>query len=119
MEKLQKLMNDIAEWSDSEFSGSTRSLPAAHHLKQEVDELIAALYAFHNSERKGGDKELNRLYSDVCFEFADCLMLLLDTARMVGCDADSLHDYCRASLKLIKLGGGASPMKTGLLGTCQ
>jgi len=66
---LRELQDTIGQWSEVTFD-DTGPLPKIHHLKREVDELLAEPY-----ER---------------FEYADCLILLVDAARKAGLSADAL-----------------------------
>ena len=43
MKDLQKLMNDISEWSDATFGEGQRNPAIVHHLVKEVPELIEAI----------------------------------------------------------------------------
>ena len=43
MNELQKLMNDVSEWSDATFGAMKRNPAIVWHLKKEVNELIQAL----------------------------------------------------------------------------
>lgn len=64
MNSFQDLQDKVAEWSDKQF-GANRppSAPMAHLIK-EIDEVLDSEYDLS--------------------EYADCLMLLLDSARMAG-----------------------------------
>lgn len=92
MEDLQKLMNEVAQWSDKTFSDGvfrgSRALPIARHLSREVDELSDAIkqgLPLHPTE-KMGIKE----FEDIKEELADCMMLLLDCSCHLGVNADEL-----------------------------
>lgn len=92
MKELQDLMNQISEWSDKTFGEGQRSAPIAYHLKKEVDELIDAI---NKAKELGCDEsvgvgEFGRQLQATKFEYADCLMLILDSAHHFGISAKDL-----------------------------
>lgn len=74
MERIQRLQNNIAEWSDKKFGTEDRTLSILNHLKEEVEEAIEAK---NNYEDSPSGLTQQRMAS----EFADCLILILDAAR--------------------------------------
>ena len=92
MEKLQKLMDDIAEWSDGAFGDGQRNPAIVHHLLKEVKELIEAIdiYNYHEKRQNLAVIKEENLSGNVNIEFADCFMLLLDSASHFGLTADDL-----------------------------
>lgn len=66
MSELQKLMDDIRQWSDKTFPNSTE-LSKIEHLKKEVDELRDAIFHEHSK-------------TEIAMEFADCIILILNSA---------------------------------------
>ena len=94
LERLQALMNEVSEWSDKQFNkgifSHERSLPIAHHLKKESEELIEALSSFFITIDRIEDDDLNLRVENIGEELADVFMLLLDCATHMGYDADDL-----------------------------
>lgn len=83
MERIQRLQNNIAEWSDSAFGTDDRTIGILNHLKEEVDEVIEAKQEF--------EEKLDGLTQQkMASEFADCLILLLDAARKSDLNTDLL-----------------------------
>lgn len=84
MNKLEKLMAEYPAWSDATFGDATvrNEMGALHHLKMEIDELIAN--------------------PDDTSEWADCMLLLLDAARRKGHSPDQLFDFCYEKLQVNK-----------------
>ena len=83
MERIQRLQNNIAEWSDSAFGTDDRTIGILNHLKEEVDEVIEAKQDF--------EEKLDGLTQQkMASEFADCLILLLDAARKSDLNTDLL-----------------------------
>jgi len=83
MERIQKLQNNIAEWSDKTFGGSDRTIGILNHLKEEVLEVIEAKELF--------EKDPNGITQQkMASEFADCLILILDAARKSDLNTDLL-----------------------------
>lgn len=80
MNELQKIMNQIAEWSDKTFNSNIeRRLGMIAHLRKEINELDRAISL---------NPEMEDL--DVREEISDCLMLILDIAMHTGINADLL-----------------------------
>ena len=90
MDNLQKLMDDVAEWSDKEF-GDDRILITGKlsHLMLEVPELIDSI------------KE-NQITKNVLYKYADCFMLLIDSARLFGLNAETLINITKEKLSINK-----------------
>jgi len=82
MEELQKLMDNLGEWSDKQF-GTDRPVTAQiHHLKKEINELLLAPF------------------DD--YEYADCLLLLLDAYRKRGGNVKQLIYFSRKKFNIAK-----------------
>lgn len=75
MTELQLLMNRVHAFVLRTFPGP-RAVPALHHLQKEVKEAIEAIEA--------GQKE------EAIKEYADCFILLLNSASNYGLTADHL-----------------------------
>lgn len=98
---LQRLMNDISEWSDKTFGEGQRNPAIAYHLKKEVDELIKAL------EEKDE--------THIRFEYADCMMLLLDSAKHYGFNASHFLFITRMKLNINKTRKWGKPDENGVV----
>lgn len=83
MERIQRLQNNIAEWSDQTFGSDDRTIGILNHLKEEVEEVLEAK---NNFEENPDGLNQQRMAS----EFADCLILLLDAARKSDLNTDLL-----------------------------
>jgi len=117
MEELQKLMNDISEWSDATFGNSQRNPAIVHHLKKEVDELIQS---FNETNACGVDDaigigEFNRAVKKTRMELADCFMLILDSASHFGMTADELIYVSEAKLEINKNRKWGKPDENGVV----
>jgi len=117
MKKLQKLMDDIGAWSDSEFGTAQRNPGIAHHLKKEVDELIEALTLFKASVADDTVKVTEKVgqWNKVVFEYADCLILLLDSAHHFSLSAKQLVYFARRKLKTNKARKWGVPDENGVV----
>jgi NTP pyrophosphatase (non-canonical NTP hydrolase) len=83
MNRIDRLQNNIAEWSDQTFGSDDRTIGILNHLKEEVDEAIEA--------KKDFEAEPNGLTQQrMASEFADCLILILDAARKSELNTDLL-----------------------------
>lgn len=76
-----QLQMDIANWSTAQFPHQTPH-SKIEHLRSELTEL---------------DEDPNDIT-----EFADCFMLLIDTARMVGYDMSEIYNAVKAKLEINK-----------------
>ena len=68
--EIQRLQNELGQWSTQTFGHRTNPSGPINHLKKEVEELA--------------QKPLDPT------EYADCLLLLLDAWRIAGGSADQL-----------------------------
>lgn len=101
-------MDEIMQWSDGQFGEGQRNPAIVHHLAKEVPELIQAFERFH--------KDPSRENSDrVGFEFADCFMLLLDSASHFGLTAGNLLYYTDEKLKINKARKWGKPDENGVI----
>ena len=83
MDELKQLQIDIGMWSDETFGPpNERFVGILEHLKKEVDEIIEDPYD--------------------AMEFADCMMLLLDAARIAGLDPSDLLKMMQKKLEINK-----------------
>jgi NTP pyrophosphatase (non-canonical NTP hydrolase) len=96
-------MEDISEWSDKTFGEGQRNPAILHHLSKEVKELIEAVEKFQASGIKTTPYTDSELHCRAAFEeFADCFMLLLDSAFHFGLSADNLIAFTRQKLEINK-----------------
>lgn len=109
MEELQKLMDDIGEFSDKTFGEGQRNLAILHHLKEEVDEAIEAVGRVLTPDKK----EANAI--KVYDEYADMMILLLDSARSLGIDANMFLNLTRAKIEVNKKRKWGEPDKNGVI----
>jgi len=104
--ELQKLMDDIREWSDATFGEGQRTVPILHHLKKEVDELIEEVMA---------DLELESDSGTSLTEFADTFMLLFDAANHHGFTAANILNAVRGKLEINKKRKWGRPDENGVV----
>ncbi|MDX9789302.1 MAG: DUF550 domain-containing protein [Candidatus Kapabacteria bacterium] len=115
--KLQKLMDDISSWSDSVFGVDQRNPGIVYHLKEEVDELIEAQVECLRklSDPRTTSEDLDISVEKVTNEFADCFMLLLDSAVHFHYTADELIYATRRKLEINKKRKWGNPDKNGVI----
>ena len=113
MNELQKLMDDIREWSDATFGDGQRNPAIVYHLKREVPELIEAIKIYANKVHLG--EECSGDVHKVGYEFADCFMLLLDSASHFGLTAGNLLWYTEEKLKINKAREWGKPDENGVV----
>lgn len=115
--KLQLLMNDVRQWSDATFGYGQRTTSIVYHLKKEVVELIQALNKTYElgCDESVGVGELGRQILRTEFEYADCFMLLLDSAHHFGLSAENIFDLTRKKLEINKKRKWGEPDKNGVV----
>ena len=92
--EITALQHEIGEWSEATFDDPGPA-PKLHHLKAEVDELLAAPF--------------DRI------EYADCLILLLDAARKAGISGDELLEAAYHKLQVNKRRIWGEPDENGVV----
>lgn len=117
MKNLQELMNQISEWSDAQFGEGDRSRAIAYHLRKEVQELIDAMveYRYHEERQNFAIIKEENLTGKVNIEFADCFMLLLDSASHFGLTADDLVKVTEWKLEKNKNRKWGKPDENGVV----
>ncbi len=105
MNELQKLINEIGQWSESTFSHQN-SISKLHHLQKEVAELIHAI------EQAPSESVKN---NDVNHEFADCFILLLDAARKEGLSATNILNAIVEKMEINKSRKWGKPDENGVM----
>jgi NTP pyrophosphatase (non-canonical NTP hydrolase) len=110
-------MNEISEWSDNTFGELQRNPAIVHHLKKEVDELIQALDYTHllGIDESVGAGEFGRQLSKTKMEYADCFMLLLDSAHHFGLNAENILELTREKLGINKARKWGKPDVNGIV----
>lgn len=99
--ELQNLMVDIARWSDATFGEGQRNPAMLHHLKKEVQECIDAVEKFQKgSSIESPYFESEKRCREAFDEYADCFMLLLDSAYHFGLDAQAIILFTRDKLEV-------------------
>lgn len=117
MDELQILMDDISEWSNAIFGVGHRNPFIIYHLKKEVNELIEALDKSNDLGRDNsvGVGEYLRQISKTKMEYADCFMLLLDSAHHFGLTAENIIDLTREKLEVNKTRKCGKPDENGVV----
>ena len=108
--ELQQLMDSISEWSDKTFGESQRNPAILYHLLKEIPELIEAIKELQKLEHANND-----IFEKVFFEYADCFMLLLDSASHIGISAKTLLRYTKKKLEINKKRKWREPDKNGVV----
>jgi len=117
MKELQKLMNNISDWSNKTFGDGDRSVPILHHLQKEVVEAIDMVIEFRDVryDDSVGVGEYGRIWAKMQLEFADCLMLLLDAAQHVNISAEELINATNHKLEVNKTRIWGKPDENGVI----
>lgn len=115
--QLQSLMDDISQWSDATFGDGQRNPAILYHLKKEVDELIEALTELAESgcDDSVGIGQFGRHIEKTQMEYADCFMLLLDSAHHFGLTAEKLIKLTREKLEINKQRKWGKPDANGVV----
>jgi len=114
-EAAQKLMNDVAEWSDSTFGDCQRNPGIVYHLIKEVPELIEAIKNYQDENSVVHPSKSNQLLEKVYYEFADCFMLLLDSAHHMAISFETIIKYTKKKLEINKKRKWGKPDKNGVV----
>lgn len=111
MNELQKLMNDVAQWSNDTFGHAQRTPGIIAHLKKEVEELDKAVGK--TFELTDDPEDIVDLIYKAQDEFADCFMLLIDAATHFSINADQLLQLTRDKLEINKKRKWGNPNADG------
>jgi NTP pyrophosphatase (non-canonical NTP hydrolase) len=116
MRELQTLMKDLSEWSDSTFGDGQRNPAIVYHLKKEVEELIEAFHEFNLLivDNFSHDEFMNN-QNKIKMEFADCFILLLDSAHHFNITAEQLINLSREKLGVNKARKWGKPDINGVV----
>lgn len=101
MKDLQKLQDEINEWADKTFGKDRKASAPIYHLKREISELLEAL--------ENGNEGLIRE------EFADCFILILNAAGVVGLTVKDLHHDSLMKMDLNRIRKWGTPDKNGVV----
>jgi hypothetical protein len=110
-------MSEISEWSDETFGNGQRNPAIAYHLKKEINELIQALEKkklFDEDDSISVEEYMKHIHK-TSFEFADCFMLLLDSATHYGITAYELFDVTRQKLEINRKRKWGVPDENGVV----
>lgn len=84
---------ELGAWADATFGEGRPPERSFSHLQEEVEELIAAPYDLK--------------------EYADCFILLIDSARRAGYDMETILKACNEKLEINKKRKGGTPDASG------
>jgi hypothetical protein len=118
MEVLQKIQDEIKEWSNKTFGVYRIATPLAYHLKKEVEELIDALKIHYQGLYSNNDNGCELYRKDREFielAFADCFILLLDCASRISINAESLLKAIKTKLEINKNRVWGKPDENGVI----
>jgi len=114
--ELQNLMNDISEWSDKTFGDGQRNPAIVYHLKKEVDELIEGFKTLYNLlDNPSMNEYSNVQIGRIKMEYADCLMLLLDSVHHFDITSIELLELVRIKLEINKKRKWGIPDENGVV----
>jgi len=109
--RWQVLMNDISSWSTETFGNKQRNPAILYHLKKEVEELIEALEEPISVEFAEYQKQRRR----AVLEYADCFILLLDSADKFHLTANQILSACIEKLEINKARTWGEPDANGVI----
>lgn len=93
MSELDILQKEICKWANKQFGGKRKPITTIKHLMKEVIELSESPYDIG--------------------EYADCLMLLIEAAGMIGITGELLIAQAYRELKINKKRKWGKPNKNG------
>lgn len=103
---IQRLMDETCGWSQKTFVGQ-RNPAIVHHLKKEVEELIKEFETPYQHSQVAKDK--------ITVEFADCFLLLLDSAGNFGLSVEQLVTASFKKLDVCKQRKWGKPDENGVI----
>lgn len=106
MLELQQLMDEVSKWSDETFKNSN-AISKSHHLQKEAKELTESLEKYYRIPSQ-------RHRNDVRLEFADILILLVNTANSYGITAKELIILSYIKLEINKNREWEQPDENGV-----
>lgn len=115
---LNKLQHDVYLWSNATFGNHRTALPIAYHLQKETNELIEALKVFYEgtySNDDTGTKKLADKFERIKMEYADCFMLLIDSAAHLPLSMDGLIFATDKKLNINKARKWGKPDENGVV----
>lgn len=116
MQDLQNVVDKVAIWSDETFGKNRIATAPLHHLKKEVSELIEAIEKRNEMIKNGAsDEELGEQMTNIFYEFADCGMLLFDSARMEKIQVADFPPFMDLKLDINKLREWSQPDENGVV----
>lgn len=117
MKDFQKLQDDIKLWSDETFGYNRTAHPMIAHLKKEIKELDKILKKYNRIIYCSSDdcKEYEELIHDIKMEYADCFMLLIDSAAHFPLSINSILESVREKLEINKNRKWGKPDKNGVI----
>lgn len=98
---LSSILSDVFEWQDKTFPAAD-PLSKLHHLKEEVEELIFAV--FHEYCQR-----------DIEREFADCFLLLFGAADKSGLSLKDINRIMLEKMEINKARSWGEPDKNGVV----
>ena len=105
-QNLQNIMDEISIWSDSVFGEHQRNPAIVYHLRKEINELIECFESGIVTQ-----KERDKLL----MEFADCMMLLTDSASHAFFTATDLISAMKKKLEINKKRKWGNPDENGVI----
>lgn len=90
MDCLNRLQHNQKAWSDKVFGKDRNALSGIPHLKDEVRELSEAIDAYFNIHETATMSELADKIHNVKMEYADCFLLLMDSASLFPFTMDAI-----------------------------
>jgi len=110
--QLQKLMDDISEWSDKTFGYGQRNPAIIYHLQKEVNELIVSFHEFYSVKSRS---DFGKQVRKTTMEYADCFILLFDSAHHFGLTAEEIIDLVHTKLEINKKRKWRKPDENGVV----
>jgi predicted house-cleaning noncanonical NTP pyrophosphatase (MazG superfamily) len=92
--RWQSLQDELHEWTVKMFGNPTDPKPSLHHLKEEVNELIAD----HQSAE----------------EWADCFIILIHSAKKAGLNMSQIYWFIKDKHRINKSRKWSSPDENGV-----
>lgn len=100
---LNKFQKEHGEWANSVFGTGRGPMGPLNHLKEEINELEKALVMVTYSDVNEQPTEMvAQLQADALEEYADCFLLLINSAFMQGIDMRTLMQAAAEKFEVCK-----------------
>lgn len=112
MINIQKLQDEISQWSNETFGSEHRRLPIAKHLKEEAEEVVEVITKI--SAGNLNTDEYANLEVEAKYQAADCLILIMDLLSKFGFTMEEAFIAVKDKMEINKIREWETPNEEGI-----